>query len=59
MIDLIKEAFSIGWPAMALLVGLLVYFKASIKDPVANRRTLFKTFIGILASFLLFMAIAN
>ena len=59
MIDLIKETVALGWPALALLVGLLFYFKATITDPVANRRTVFKTFIGILAAFLLFMAVAN
>ena len=37
----------------------LFYFKFSISDPVANKRAVFKTFIGILAAFLLFMAIAN
>jgi cytochrome c2 len=59
VVDLLKEAFSIGWPAIALLIGLLFYFKASIPDPVANRRTVFKTFIGILAASMLFIAIAN
>jgi hypothetical protein len=59
VVDLLKEAFSIGWPAIALLVGLIFYFKASIQDPVANRRAVFKTFIGILAAIMLFIAIAN
>jgi mono/diheme cytochrome c family protein len=59
VVDLFKEAFSIGWPAIALLVGLVFYFKATIQDPIANRRTVFKTFIGILAAIMLFMAIAN
>ncbi|MGD9730096.1 MAG: nitric oxide reductase, partial [Nitrospiraceae bacterium] len=59
MIDLIKESLSIGWPALIILVGLLFYFKATIPDPVANKRTVFKTFIGILAAILLFMAVAN
>ena len=59
MVDLFKEAFSIGWPAIVLLVGLVFYFKASISDPVANRRAVFKTFIGILAAIMLFIAVAN
>lgn len=59
MVDLFKEAFSIGWPAIILLVGLVFYFKASISDPVANRRAVFKTFIGILAAIMLFIAVAN
>jgi len=48
-----------GWVAMAALVGLLVYFQVSIPDPVAKKRAVFKTFIGIVATFLLFIAIAN
>lgn len=48
-----------GWPALALLAGLLVYFQVSISDPAAKKRATFKTFIGIIATFLLFIAIAN
>ena len=48
-----------GWPALALLAGLLVYFQFSISDPVAKKRATFKTFIGMAATLLLFMAIAN
>ncbi len=59
MVELLTEAFSIGWPAFALLVGLMIYFKVSIRDPEANRRAVFKTFIGILAAIMLFIAIAN
>ncbi len=57
--DLLNAALGMGWPALVLLAGLLVYFKTSIKDPVANRRAVFKTFIGIIATVMLFMAIAN
>ena len=59
MVDLITQAVDIGWPALALLAGLLVYFQVSIHDPVAKKRAVFKTFIGIVATFLLFAAIAN
>ena len=59
MIELIKEALAMGWPALGILVALMFYFKASISDPVANKRAVFKTFIGILGAILLFMAIAN
>ncbi len=48
-----------GWMAIAILVALLVYFQVSISDPVAKKRATFKTFIGIIAAFLLFIAIAN
>ena len=57
--NLINEALSMGWMAIAILVALLVYFQVSISDPVAKKRATFKTFIGIIAAFLLFIAIAN
>ncbi|MBX3327449.1 MAG: nitric oxide reductase [Nitrospira sp.] len=57
--NLIAEALSMGWMALAILAGLLVYFQVSISDPVAKKRAVFKTFIGIISCFLLFMAIAN
>jgi len=56
---MITEALSMGWMAMALLVGILIYFQVSITDPAAKKRATFKTFIGIIAAFLLFFAIAN
>ena len=57
--NLIAEALSMGWMALATLAGLLVYFQVSISDPAAKKRAVFKTFIGIISCFLLFMAIAN
>lgn len=57
--NLITEALSMGWMVMAILVALMVYFQVSTSDPVAKKRATFKTFIGIVASFLLFIAIAN
>jgi hypothetical protein len=48
-----------GWMVLALLVGLLIYFQVSISDPAAKKRATFKTFIGIIAAFLMFIAIAN
>lgn len=48
-----------GWPVFALLVGLLVYFQVAIPDPEAKKRAMFKTFIGMIASVMLFFAIAN
>ena len=59
MVDLISQALDIGWPALALLVGLMVYFQVSISDPAAKKRATFKTFIGMIAALMLFMAIAN
>ncbi len=57
--NLIAEALSMGWMALAILAGLLVYFQVSISDPAAKKRAVFKTFIGIISCFLLFIAIAN
>ena len=59
MVDLMKEALSMGWMALAALVGLLIYFQVSISDPTAKKRATFKTLIGIIAAYLLFFAIAN
>jgi len=57
--NLINEAFSMGWMVLAILVGMLIYFQVSIPDPAAKKRAVFKTFIGILSTFLIFVAIAN
>jgi len=57
--DLINEAFSIGWPLLALLAGLLVYSLVSISDPAAKKRATFKLFIGMIAAFMLLLAIAH
>lgn len=59
MVDLITQAVDIGWPALALLAGLLMYFQVSIADPAAKKQATFKTFIGMIATLMLFMAIAN
>lgn len=59
MVDLISQALEIGWPALALLVGLMVYFQFTVSDPAAKKRATFKTFIGMIAALMLFMAIAN
>jgi hypothetical protein len=59
VVDLISQALDIGWPALALLLGLMVYFQVSINDPAAKKRATFKTFIGMIATVMLFMAIAN
>ena len=57
--NLIAEALSMGWMAIAILVVMLVYFQVSVSDPAAKKRATFKTFIGIISCFLLFAAIAN
>lgn len=59
MVDLLQQAIAIGWPALAMLAGLFVYLQISGRDPEAKRRASFKTFIGMIATLMLFMAIAN
>ncbi len=57
--NVINEALAMGWPALALLAALLVYFQVSISDPAKKKKTVFNTFIGMVACVLLFIAIAN
>ncbi len=59
MVDLLQAGLAIGWPALAMLAGLLIYFQVSGKAPELKRRASFKTFIGMIATLMLFMAIAN
>ena len=42
-----------------MLVGLLIYFQATIKDPEQKKRATFQTMIGILCMFLVFIAVSN
>lgn len=57
--DLISAALDLGWPALALLAGFLVYFQITTPDPVLKRQRVFKTFIGMIALFMLLIAVAN
>jgi len=57
--DLIRAALDLGWPALALLAGFLIYFQVSTPDPVLKRQRVFKTFIGMIALFMLLVAVAN
>lgn len=59
MVELIQAALDMGWPILAFLACLLVYFQMSIGDPVKKKQATFKTFIGMIAAFMLLMAIAN
>lgn len=59
MAELLAAALGMGWPVLAFLVGLLIYFQINIPDPQKRRSAQFKTFIGIIATVMLFIAIAN
>jgi len=57
--DLFKEALSIGWPLLALVAGLFVYSLVTISDRAAKKRATFKLFIGMIAAFMLMVAVAH
>ncbi len=59
MDELIREALLIGWPLYALIAGLFIYSVISIKDGAAKKRSLFKLFIGMIAAFMLMLAVAH
>ena len=59
MAELFAAAFGLGWPVLVLLVGLMIYFQVTIPDRATRRRAVFKTFIGMLAAVMAFIAIAN
>ena len=59
MVELIERALDLGWPILMMLFGLLIYFQATIKDPVQKKRATFQTMIGILCMFLVFIAVSN
>jgi len=59
VVELIQAALDMGWPVLAFLACLFVYFQVSISDPVKKKQATFKTFIGMIAAFMLLMAIAN
>ncbi len=59
MLELIGAGFSLGWPVLAFLVCLILYFQASISDPVKKKSATFKGIVGIFCALLACMAIAN
>ncbi len=59
MADLLLTALGMGWPVLLFLVCLLGYFWFGVSDPEKKRRAAFKTFIGIIAAVMAFIAIAN
>ena len=59
MVELIGRAWDLGWPILVMLVGLLVYFQATIKDPSQKKQATFQTAIGILCMFLVLIAVSN
>jgi cytochrome c2 len=54
VVELLKEAFSLGWGVLAVLAALMVY-----QFTKGSKEGAFKAFIGILAALMGFIAIAN
>jgi mono/diheme cytochrome c family protein len=59
VVELFEAALGIGWPVLVMLLGLIVYFQVGISDPEKKKRAVFKTFIGIIAAVMVFVAVAN
>jgi cytochrome c2 len=59
VVELLFAALDLGWPVLLMLAGLIIYFQIAVSDPVVKRRAIFKTFIGMIATIMLFVAIAN
>src|SRR5712692_7272089 len=58
-VQLMRKAFSIGWPGGVVIVALLLYFQfGRTKDPRQNE-LVFKSIIGLLGYAMLFIAVAN
>jgi cytochrome c2 len=58
--ELFWAAFGMGWPVLVFLAALLLYFQfGGIPQPDRRRRAVFKTFIGMIAAVMVFIAIAN
>jgi len=59
VLELIGAGFSLGWPILAFLVCLIIYFQVTISDPVQKKNATFKGIVGIFCALLACMAIAN
>lgn len=59
MVELLGRAIGMGWPVLLMLVGLLIYFQATISDPEKKKRASFQALIGIFCALLAFIAISN
>lgn len=57
--ELLAAGLGMGWPVLVLLGGLLIYFQIHVQDHALKRRAMFKTFIGMIATIMVFVAIAN
>jgi len=59
VVDLIGRGLDVGWPVLMMLIGLLIYFQATIKEPERKKQATFQTMIGIVCMFLIIIALSN
>jgi mono/diheme cytochrome c family protein len=59
VLELLLAALGMGWPVLVFLAALLIYFQFGGIEPARRQRAVFKTFIGMIATVMVFIAIAN
>src|SRR6266852_6961991 len=57
--QLMRKAFSLGWPGGLVIVILMLYFQFGRKNDPRRGEIVFKSVIGLLGYSMLFIAIAN
>src|SRR3989441_1816534 len=57
--QLMRKAFSLGWPGGLVIVILMLYFQFGRKNDPRRGELVFKSVIGLLGYSMLFIAIAN
>lgn len=59
MVHLITEAVAFGWPFLVLVVGISFYKQAKTKDAATRQSMRFNTMVGLIAAFMLLIAVVN
>src|SRR5713226_7826279 len=57
--QLMRKAFSLGWPGGLVIAALLLYFQFGRKNDPYQGELMFKTIVGLLGYSMVFIAIAN
>ncbi len=57
--QLMRKAFSLGWPGGLVIAALLLYFQFGRKNDPHQGELVFKTIVGLLGYSMVFIAIAN
>src|SRR6266487_5559704 len=57
--QLMRKAFSLGWPGGLVITALLLYFQFGRKNDPHQGELVFKTIVGLLGYSMIFIAIAN